>query len=423
MQSIHDKMIRELACCGRLSQRYGKHLAALYFFKNINKLDPYNVEWLCELGQCYYNVSNFKAASKVFQIAMKIDVKRIIYWEVFVTSLVKQKKWKIVIAVCIKAKNFSNLDQNILYSLGQSYYMLACYSEAKIFYREALELDGNYIAEKEVLLANNLARFESRSYMLDFINKEYKNISSTFQNLNVKIEKYKKKIYMYWGQGFEMAPPIVRSCYNKMKMLHGDDLVELNDNNLENYVNIPDFIKFNENISMAHKSDIIRMLILTYHGGIWADATCYPSQNLLVHYSENFKDGFFAFRSNESMISNWFLCSEKGGYISKMILSSLLVYWKCHDKANDYFFFHHIFESLLLVDREFERSWLRVKRKYRSSSLKMARKLGDKYDKNNFLNVYESSAVHKLTHKYKKKYSEQEFGKDSLLNYLIGDEL
>lgn len=91
-----------------------------------------------------------------------------------------------------------------------------------------------------------------------------------------------KHTFVFWWQGFETAPEIVKLCINSMKK-HADDLVLIDKNNYTQWVGLPDYIvsKFNTgDISLAHFSDVIRFYLLYFYGGTWIDATCFLSREI-----------------------------------------------------------------------------------------------------------------------------------------------
>ena len=50
---------------------------------------------------------------------------------------------------------------------------------------------------------------------------------------------YTKNIFIYWAQNFKNAPYIVKKCLESWKLKNPDwNIIELNDENLKNYINI-----------------------------------------------------------------------------------------------------------------------------------------------------------------------------------------
>ena len=47
-------------------------------------------------------------------------------------------------------------------------------------------------------------------------------------------------IWLFWNTGLEQAPEIVKTCYQSIKKYAGRQVVLLTENNVQNYINMPD---------------------------------------------------------------------------------------------------------------------------------------------------------------------------------------
>ena len=78
-----------------------------------------------------------------------------------------------------------------------------------------------------------------------------------------------KNIFIYWNSGFENCPTIVTNCLNSCKYYNKNyNIIELNDDNLSNYINIDEIIKC-KNITKTSLSYIIRIFLLKKYGGCY----------------------------------------------------------------------------------------------------------------------------------------------------------
>ena len=95
------------------------------------------------------------------------------------------------------------------------------------------------------------------------------------------------KIWYCWFQGEENLPPLVRCCYNSLKMNAGKyKIIFIDEKNYADYVKLPEYIvkKFiGGGISRTHFSDIIRINLLENHGGLWLDSTILVTEPLENH--------------------------------------------------------------------------------------------------------------------------------------------
>lgn len=181
-----------------------------------------------------------------------------------------------------------------------------------------------------------------------------------------------KTIWMYWHDGFENSPAITQECLKSWKKWNHDyEVVELNNNNLKDYIDYP----IAQPKSLAARSDIIRINLLKEHGGIWSDATVLcnrPLNEWLYMYD---KQGFWAFSdpTPANMICSWFLVGDKDNYIVKTFCDEVNKYWDNGRQTPDvYLWFHGIFDRLFQVDTKFKDQWV-LASKYKANWQPMAK--------------------------------------------------
>jgi hypothetical protein len=133
-----------------------------------------------------------------------------------------------------------------------------------------------------------------------------------------------KKIWMCWFQGLDHAslPLLNRKCIEKWIELNPDWQINILDNsNINNFV--PEYFDIvnNKNLSVANKSDILRIILLKKYGGVWVDASVYPIIPLSSFIDSILNDTkFFSYRFIPRSISNrngdretvsWFLVADE----------------------------------------------------------------------------------------------------------------
>lgn len=99
-------------------------------------------------------------------------------------------------------------------------------------------------------------------------------------------------IWVFWWQGKSNMPEIVHFCYESIEKNKPNDrpLILLDKNNLNEYIDIPDYImdKLEKKcMTLIHFSDIVRMSLLSKHGGLWMDATVFLSNKLPSNIFDN----------------------------------------------------------------------------------------------------------------------------------------
>lgn len=114
-----------------------------------------------------------------------------------------------------------------------------------------------------------------------YIEKKYQNIIMKYKAQS-KDEKQTipKIIWIFWWQGIENAPIVVKKCVDKIKRT-GKNVVFIDKNNYRSYIEIsPEIIKKinNGDFTLTYFSDIIRFSLLAKYGGLWIDPTCYITE-------------------------------------------------------------------------------------------------------------------------------------------------
>lgn len=79
-------------------------------------------------------------------------------------------------------------------------------------------------------------------------------------------------IWVFWWQGFNNMPPIVRQCVKSIKNNSGNhSVIIVSKENIYKYTNISQNIfdeLFKGNMTITHFSDIVRFNLLSNHGGL-----------------------------------------------------------------------------------------------------------------------------------------------------------
>lgn len=154
-----------------------------------------------------------------------------------------------------------------------------------------------------------------------FLKDRSENFSPPSMNYVKEDKSYNKFIWFYWEQGLDNAPEVVKLSLNTWIKLNPDYEVRvLSKENLEQYVGLDVFYllsKSSVKLGKAGESDLIRLLLLYNHGGIWVDATtfCLKPLDSWLRGDCNGRY-FFHFSQQEStydrILVSWFMSSNKG---------------------------------------------------------------------------------------------------------------
>ena len=173
-------------------------------------------------------------------------------------------------------------------------------------------------------------------------------------------------IWQYWAQGYDDVPPVVRQCLVSVEnYAAGYTLVRLTDENLSEYLDLPEFVRQKRIVfSRAFFSDLLRLMLLRTYGGIWLDATVFLS----APFPETYLDyPFFVFRRDPAephrqywqntyayyfgwakgfrvnMLSS-VMYARKGSQTVSDLCNYLLYWWERHSDLPDYFFLQILFD-------------------------------------------------------------------------------
>lgn len=213
---------------------------------------------------------------------------------------------------------------------------------------------------------------------------------------------FPRRIHLYWDQGFESAPQIVRMCVESWKRHHPGWEIRLWDRNSAE--TIVSFAEFADGLKVTPYSDILRTELLRQEGGVWADATIYcmrPLDSWLLQIMA--QTDFFAFDrpGPDRQIASWFLAARPGALIVSALAAGMRQFWARQSvPTRVYHWWQYIFEYRARTSRSFRREWQTAPRLSAGPLLMLQLQLlagGEPSDGD--LELYRALPMHKLTHK------------------------
>lgn len=248
-----------------------------------------------------------------------------------------------------------------------------------------------------------LKSFDLRVELINFLDGATRlNVESEVGHKPAAKNAGKELIFVYWAQGFDKAPPIVQACINQLrKVTKKHKLIELTDENIGEWLDVPPIVVARTKSHKAHFSDILRVGLLAKHGGTWIDATVWTDSDPIAQIADiRAKSGFFLFRNSKVRISSWFLSSNPGNRIPELLYEILCEYWLKNDRLVGYFMFHELFECLYFADSSFakvldETPFVDA----RKAHLLRGFLLFKKFDPDKMTEFFAESAIQKLTYK------------------------
>lgn len=260
----------------------------------------------------------------------------------------------------------------------------------------------------------------------NFLMKYVKKVESEPLSLSSDSDKT-YRIWQYWNSGAENAPDLVKACLASVDKYRGNiERVILNDDNIKDYVTIPDYIyklKQKGIISNTHFSDILRTYLLYEHGGCWIDATV-----LLTDYLPDYitQSELFVFTNEQKndpdnlSMTSYFISSQGNSAVIAKAKRVLELYWEENNFLLNYFLFLHAVTLLMQssdenkkeCDKMYKFSYIDVQR--------MEKELLNKFSEERFEELKKISSIHKLSYKWKVIAKKKEIKlADTIYEYII----
>lgn len=255
-----------------------------------------------------------------------------------------------------------------------------------------------------------------------WIEKKYWNACDTYpEGLITYDMELNQPIWVYWKQGIDQAPEIVKRCVQSIKAHTSSEVILLSEDSLQQYLKMPDNIieKLNKGyISAAHYADLIRFTLLAAYGGTWIDATVFMTGDLPDYIS---KSEFFAFSDsfglidNPAQISNWLLHCARNNPVMCKTRNISFMYWKNEKHVIDYLFTYLILTMALRSEDK------NVNMPYVNSEncKRMLEILDQPFDVNIYEHIKNGSSIHKLTYKLDMEKCSRD---DTLYRHILEEE-
>lgn len=186
-----------------------------------------------------------------------------------------------------------------------------------------------------------------------FLRKKFGAILTESENCIKSVPQIgNKRVWMFWWQGMEHAPSLVKQCYQSVcNQLCDWEIILITENNYRDYVAFPQFIleKLQAGtITLTHFSDLLRIELLIKYGGLWLDATvlCTSSNipkvildsDLFVY--QTLKPGA---NGHIILMSSWCMWAKSNNKILTLTRRLLYAYWERYNYMMDYFLLHQFF--------------------------------------------------------------------------------
>jgi len=232
-------------------------------------------------------------------------------------------------------------------------------------------------------------------------------------------------IWVFWYQGEDAMPDIVKICYASIcKQSNGYLVILLTKNNIHEYVKLPDYIyeKVNDgSISYTHFSDVLRINLLFNYGGIWMDSTLFVTQPIQMKLYNGL---FYSIKNRphtHGTISNYrwagfYLYSQKGSAAFKVFIDLFDSYWKDNNSLIEYFLIDYFFDMLYNKNSIFKQTVDSIS--YSNPKLHFfINELNKPFDENILEEYLNETSVFKFN--YRNRFERQMNGKLTFYGFLV----
>ena len=188
-------------------------------------------------------------------------------------------------------------------------------------------------------------RFSVIRANMDYLEKKFSYLIERYQDAPHVQEANQGPIWVFWWQGEEAMPPIVRKCYEQLlKMAPANHPVQLvTKDNLAGFISLPEHILsllHSGHITLTHFSDICRATLLSEHGGMWFDSTVYVASPIQENLFETpYFSGKAPYNSkfvNRCMYTGFMIGGAKRAPWFCFLRDFLFDYWKTRGALLDY---------------------------------------------------------------------------------------
>lgn len=396
----HRPSARELYRSGRVLDRAGHRSAAIEAYRAAIDRDPTRPTWHFRLGRALERQRHWTDAAAAYRAAIDLDPTRP-HWHAALGRMLE--RMRDAGAAARAYERALALDDS-----HPHWHQRHAAALRRAHDREGLRraVDAMIAREPDMsaaerrLLSADPARFDVRRRVLRFVSERLDEIRDGAAMQLPPSQHPPDRVWVYWGQGIADAPGVVQRCHAEVLRLHEEGrVVVLDDSTVQHHSELPGYVHDRTRDDRTKYSDVLRLDLLTRHGGVWLDATCLPREDLAHLRPQLVLSGFFALRFRRARISSWMLAGTPGNPTMARLRAAQVVYWRHHDRPIDYFMLHHLFEALFHVDPETRATVQAMPRISAHASSRFARSMLEPYEPQRFRELLDGAFVHKLSYK------------------------
>lgn len=227
-----------------------------------------------------------------------------------------------------------------------------------------------------------------------------------------EIEKSDKiNIWIFWYQGWENAPQIVKDCRVTTEKYLNSEKYNVHYLTKENYTA---FVKFPEwimdkvssgTIDLTKFSDLLRAALLYHFGGVWMDATIFltkPIDEKIMdrrYYTIKRLPEHPMYCISKHQWSGFFMTTNTSNTpFYKELLLLQAEYWRRENGAIDYLLIDYLMALILQNNPDMTKEWESIPQN-NTESLFIEKNLNGRYDPDKWEEIKKETALFKVTYK------------------------
>ena len=237
------------------------------------------------------------------------------------------------------------------------------------------------------------------------LERKYRKVLNEFKYDETLKHYAAKKVWVFWWQGMESAPTLVKRCYQSVKENLSDwEILLITQDNYKQYIDFPEHIlqKLDKGqITLTHFSDLLRLELLIQHGGLWLDATVLCTGGVIPQ--SIIDSDLFVYQAQKpgsngmaTIMSSWCMYAKTNNKILMATRELLYEYWKKNTKMDDYFLLHQFFT---IVCNKYPEDSMKIPPFCNSVPHILLLHLFDKFDKQLWSDLLKMTCFHKLSYK------------------------
>lgn len=283
-----------------------------------------------------------------------------------------------------------------------------------------------------------ISRFSARknhkkynNNMEKYLYKKFKNIFNDSNYMENEEGNVNKTIWMFWWQGIENVPDIVRKCIDSIYRNAEDfEVILLSKENYLKYIQLPEHIIEKQKkgiITLTHLSDIIRVNLLKNYGGVWIDTTIFLLEELpneWMQYEIFTRKTCNPKWPDSAAAGRWtgfFLIAKSNSIFMECLCRFFDEYWKEKNVLIDYFLIDLIIEIAYEKMPKIKALLDNIPCNNKNVG-ELMDNLNIKYDEDLWQELKNDTIIHKLS--YKKKLSEiDDMGNETFYGKIMNDGL